>query len=249
MWRYMKPARSGMCVPQTSTRGRAPGVEAMHELGGRVDVLGLAAVVAVAGDLVGEVPGHDAGVQPRLQDVQAHAADRAALLHGRARRPRARARRPGRRPARRGSPRRRGGRAAPRPAGAGCAWRWRRWPSAARRSRPRRRRCSASPRPGASSCSDAPRSFSGSPLSSSRPPLPAQLAQADARREGRLAGDLEAQLRRASGGRAPTGAGARCARGRGRWRGRRGRDGPAGSAARRRPASRAPRSSAGRRGW
>ena len=71
-------------------RGRAPGVEAVHELRGRVDVLGLAAVVPVAGDLVGEVPRHDAGVQPRLQDVQAHAADRAALLHGRARRPCAR---------------------------------------------------------------------------------------------------------------------------------------------------------------
>ena len=78
-----------MCVPQTSTAVGRPGIEAVRELGGGVDVLGLAAVVPVAGDLVGEVPGHDAGVQALLQHVQAHAAQGAALLHGRARGPRA----------------------------------------------------------------------------------------------------------------------------------------------------------------
>ena len=81
MWRYMKPARSGMCVPHTSTAVGRPGSRRCTSWAAVSHVLGLAAVVAVAGDLVGEVPRHDAGVQPRLQDVQAHAPDRAALLH------------------------------------------------------------------------------------------------------------------------------------------------------------------------
>jgi hypothetical protein len=46
--------------------------------------------VAVAGDLVGEVPRDDARVDTRLDDVEAHAPDRAAALLERARRPRAR---------------------------------------------------------------------------------------------------------------------------------------------------------------
>jgi hypothetical protein len=68
-------------------RGRAPGIEAVHELGRGVDVLRLAAGVAVARDLVGEVPGHDARVKARLQHVEAHAAHRAAALRGRPRGP------------------------------------------------------------------------------------------------------------------------------------------------------------------
>jgi hypothetical protein len=59
----------------------------VHEPGRGVDVLRLAAGVAVARDLVGEVPGDDARVKARLQDVEAHAAHGAAALRGRARGP------------------------------------------------------------------------------------------------------------------------------------------------------------------
>jgi hypothetical protein len=55
-------------------RDGAPGIEAVDELGGRVDELRLAARVAVVGDLVGQVPREHARVGPGLHDVQAHAA-------------------------------------------------------------------------------------------------------------------------------------------------------------------------------
>ena len=86
----MKPARAGMCVAPHVDRDRAPGVEAMHELGGRVDVLRLAAGVAVVRDLVREVPRQHARVGARLHDVQSHAAQALAAQCVRRRAPRAR---------------------------------------------------------------------------------------------------------------------------------------------------------------
>ena len=73
-WRYSGPGDVGGCVPQTSTATSRPGSQAMQLARHGVDVGGLAAVVAVAGDLVGEVPGDDRRVHAAAwTTVSAHA--------------------------------------------------------------------------------------------------------------------------------------------------------------------------------
>ena len=182
-----------MWVPHTSSATGRPGSQALDELSGLLDVGGLAAVVPVARDLVGQVPGEHARVQPRLQHVERA---RGAPPGGAARacatsmRP---GRRPGRRPARRGSRRRRDGRAAR--ARAGAAPRVAFAPRACRRRDDRvhvagqqrvaaagrvllQRRSAQTQRPAVEQQAAA---------------APAQLAQPDARVVGGLAPDGEAQ--------------------------------------------------------
>ena len=90
MWRYIGPATAGMCVPQTSIAAGRPGSSRCTSWAAASTYCGWPPEWPLPATSLARFQATTLGWMRASHDVQAHPADRAALLRGGARRPRAR---------------------------------------------------------------------------------------------------------------------------------------------------------------